>query len=106
MALEYTFTSSTGITSSKAYHRIYKIIYNNKKSIATACAEVFHNEAARNGNKTPIDVVEFEFTMAVGDTDKNPVKQAYTAMKTKESVKDSRGNIKSINYKDKNVKDV
>tara|TARA_R100001463_G_scaffold6275_2_gene20685 strand:+ start:8257 stop:8577 length:321 start_codon:yes stop_codon:yes gene_type:complete len=106
MALQYTFTSSTGITSSSAYHKIYKIIYNAKKSTATACAEVFHDVSARNSNKTPIDVVEFEFAMAVGNTDDNPVKQAYAAMKTKESVKDSRGKPIQIDYKSKNVKDV
>ncbi len=106
MAIEYTFTSATGITSSSAYHRIYKVVYNNKKSTATATAEVFHDSSARNNNKVPIDVVEFEFAMSVGDTDKNPVKQAYTAMKTKTSVKDSRGKSISIDYTNKGVKDV
>jgi hypothetical protein len=107
MALQYTFTSATGITSSSAYHRIYKIVYNVRKSTsATAYAEVYHNSAARTANYDPIDVVEFEFTMGVGDTDKNLVKQAYTSLKTKTSVKDSRGKTKTIDYTNKNVKDV
>ncbi len=106
MALQYTFTSLTGITSSSAYHKVYKIIYNTKRSTATAFAEVFHNASARTNNKTPIDVVEFEFAMAVGDTDKNPVKQAYTAMKTKTSVKDRTGKQINIDYTNRNVQDV
>ena len=106
MAIEYTFTSATGITSSSAYHRIYKIVYNNKKSTATATAEVYHDSSARNSNKVPIDIVEFDFTMAVGDTDKNPVKQAYTAMKTKTSVKSNMGGSINIDYTNKGVKDV
>jgi len=106
MALQYTFTSSTGITSSSAYHKIYKIIYNTKRSTAIAYAEVFHDASARNNNKTPIDVVEFEFSMAVGNTDDNPVKQAYTAIKTKTSVKDSRGKPIQIDYTSRNVQDV
>ena len=106
MAIEYTFTSATGITSSSAYHRIYKIVYNNKKSTATATAEVFHDASARTSNKIPIDVVEFKFAMAVGDKDDNPVKQAYTAMKTKTSVRDRRGKPITLDYTSKNVKDV
>ena len=106
MALQYTFTSATGITSSSAYHKIYKIEYNTKKATATAFAEVYHDASARNNNKVPIDVVEFEFTMAVGNTDDNPVKQAYVAMKTKTSVKDSRGKPINVDYNNKNVKDV
>ena len=106
MALQYTFTSATGITSSSAYHKIYKIEYNAKKATATAFAEVFHDASARNSNKVPIDVVEFEFTMAVGNTDDNPVKQAYTAMKTKTSVRDRRGKTISIDYTNRNVQDV
>ena len=106
MAIEYTFTSATGITSSSAYHRIYKIVYNNKKSTATATAEVFHDSSARNSNKVPIDIVEFDFTMSVGNTDDNLVKQAYTSMKTQTKVKDGRGKTKTIDYTHKNVKDV
>ena len=106
MALQYTFTSATGITSSSAYHKIYKIEYNAKKATATAFAEVFHDASARNSNKVPIDVVEFEFTMAVGNTDDNPVKQAYAAMKTKTSVRDSRGKPINIDYTNRNVQDV
>lgn len=106
MALQYTFTSATGITSSSAYHKIYKIEYNTKKSKATAFAEIFHDATARTNNKVPIDVVEFEFTMAVGDKDNNPVKQAYTAMKTKTSVRDRRGRPISLDYTNKNVQDV
>jgi len=107
MAIQYTFTSSTGITSSSAYHKIYKIVYNVKESTsATAYAEVYHDASARNSNKTPIDVIEFNFTMSVGDRDDNPVKQAYTAIKTKTKVKDSRGKTKSIDYTSKNVQDV
>jgi len=106
MALQYTFTSATGITSSSAYHKIYKIEYNTRKGQATAFAEVFHNASARNSNKVPIDVVEFEFTMAVGDKDDNLVKQAYAAMKTKKSVRDRRGKPMNIDYTDTNVKDV
>ena len=106
MALQYTFTSATGITSSSAYHKIYKIEYNTKLSEATAYAEVFHNASARNSNKIPIDVVEFNFTMAVGNTDANPVKQAYAAMKTKTKVKDSRGKPIDLDYTSKNVQDV
>jgi len=44
--------------------------------------------------------------MSVGDRDNNPVKQAYTAIKTKTKVKDSRGKTKSIDYTSKNVQDV
>ena len=107
MAIEYTFTSATGITSSSAYHKIYKIVYNAKLSnSAKAYAEVFHNASARNSNKVPIDVVEFDFAMTVGDKDDNLVKQAYTAMKTKTKVKDRRGKDISLDYTDKNVKDV
>jgi hypothetical protein len=106
MALQYTFTSATGITSSSAYHKIYKIEYNAKKATAIAFAEVFHDASARNSNKVPIDVVEFEFTMAVGNTDDNPVKQAYAAMKTKTSVRDSRGKPIQIDYTSRNVQDV
>ena len=106
MALQYTFTSATGITSSSAYHKIYKIEYNAKKAMATAFAEVFHDASARNSSKVPIDVVEFEFTMAVGNTDDNPVKQAYTAMKTKTSVRDRRGKPIQIDYTSRNVQDV
>ena len=106
MALQYTFTSATGITSSSAYHKIYKIEYNTKKSTATVFAEVFHDASARTNNKVPIDVVEFDFAMAVVDTDDNPVKQAYTAMKTKTKVKDSRGKPISLDYTDRNVQDV
>lgn len=107
MAIQYSFTSSTGITSSSAYHRIYKIVYNVRKSTsATAYAEVYHNAAARTSNYDPIDVVEFDFTMSVGNTDENLVKQAYASMKTKTQVKDNRGKIKIIDYTSKNVKDV
>ena len=106
MALQYTFTSATGITSSSAYHKIYKIVYNTKKSTATAYAEIFHDASARTNNKVPIDVVKFEFAMAVGDKDDNPVKQAYTAMKTKTSVRDSRGTPITLDYTSKNVQDV
>tara|TARA_R110002012_G_scaffold276276_1_gene463214 strand:- start:348 stop:668 length:321 start_codon:yes stop_codon:yes gene_type:complete len=106
MALQYTFTSATGITSSSAYHKVYKIEYNTKLSEATAFAEVFHDASARNNSKVPIDVVEFKFTMAVGDKDDNPVKQAYAAMKTKTSVRDSRGKPISLDYTSKNVQDV
>lgn len=107
MAIQYTFTSSSGITSSSAYHRIYKIEYNVKKTTsATAYAEVFHNAAARTSGYTPIDIVEFEFTMSVGNSDDNLVKQAYASMKTKTRVKDSRGQSKNIDYTSKGVKDV
>ena len=106
MALQYTFTSATGITSSSAYHKIYKIEYNAKLSEATAYAEVFHDASARTSNKIPIDVVEFKFAMALGDKDDNPVKQAYTAIKTKTSVRDSRGKPISLDYTSKNVQDV
>ena len=106
MALQYTFTSATGITSSSAYHKIYKIEYNTKLAQATAYAEVYHDASARTNNKVPIDVVEFQFTMAVGNTDDNPVKQAYAAMKTKTKVKDSRGKGISIDYTNRNVQDV
>ncbi len=106
MALQYTFTSATGITSTSAYHKIYKIEYNAKKSTATVFAEVFHDASARTNNKVPIDVVEFDFTMSVGNTDDNPVKQAYAAMKTKTKVKDSRGKPISLDYTDRNVQDV
>lgn len=106
MAIQYTFTSSTGITSSSAYHKIYKIEYNTKKATATAYAEVFHDSSARSSNKVPIDVVEFDFTMSVGDTDDNPVKQAYTAMKTKTSVRDRRGKPMNIDYTHRDVRDV
>ena len=44
--------------------------------------------------------------MTVGDKDDNLVKQAYTAMKTKTKVKDRRGKDISLDYTDKNVKDV
>ena len=67
---------------------------------------MFHDASARTNNKVPIDVVEFDFAMAVGDTDDNPVKQAYTAMKTKTKVKDSRGKPISLDYTDRNVQDV
>ena len=67
---------------------------------------MFHDASARNSNKVPIDVVEFEFTMAVGNTDDNPVKQAYAAMKTKTSVRDSRGKPIQIDYTNRNVQDV
>ena len=107
MALQYTFTSSTGITSSSAYHRIYKIVYNVRKSpSATAYAEVYHDASARTSNYDPIDIVEFDFTMSVGNTDDNLVKQAYTSMKTQTKVKDGRGKTKTIDYTHKNVKDV
>ena len=107
MAIQYSFTSSTGITSSSAYHRIYKIVYNVRKSTsATAYAEVYHNAAARTSNYDPIDVVEFDFTMSVGNTDDNLVKQAYTAMKTKTKVKDIRGNNISLDYTHRDVQDV
>ena len=106
MSLQYTFTSATGITSSSAYHKIYKIEYNTKLSEATAYAEVFHDASARANNKVPIDVVEFKFTMAVGNTDDNPVKQAYAAIKTKTSVRDSRGKPIQIDYTSRNVQDV
>ena len=56
MALQYTFTSATGITSSSAYHKIYKIEYNTKKATATAFAEVYHDASARNNNKNVKDV--------------------------------------------------
>mgnify|MGYP003667073723 CR=1 FL=1 len=106
MALQYTFTSATGITSSSAYHKIYKIEYNTKKSTATAYAEIFHNSSARTNGKIPIDVVEFEFAMSIGDKDDNPLKQAYTAIKTKTSVRDRRGRPISLDYTNKNVQDV
>jgi len=107
MAIQYSFTSSTGITSSSAYHKIYKIVYNVKESTsATAYAEVYHDASARNSNKTPIDVIEFNFTMSVGDRDDNPVKQAYTAIKTKTKVKDSRGRTTAIDYTHRDVQDV
>jgi hypothetical protein len=44
--------------------------------------------------------------MAVGNTDDNPVKQAYAAMKTKTSVRDSRGKPIQIDYTSRNVQDV
>ena len=107
MAIQYTFTSSTGITSNSAYHKIYKIVYNTKQSnTAKVYAEVFHDAAARNSNKVPIDIVEFDFVMSIGDTDKNLVKQAYVTMKTKTKVKDSRGNNISLDYTHRDVRDV
>ena len=107
MAIQYSFTSSTGITSSSAYHKIYKIVYNVKESTtATAYAEVYHDASARNSNKTPIDVIEFNFSMSVSDRDDNPVKQAYTSNKTKTKVKDSRGRTKAIDYSHRDVQDV
>ena len=37
MALQYTFTSTHGVTASSAYHKIYKIVYNaNDSNKATA----------------------------------------------------------------------
>ena len=107
MAIQYTFTSATGITSSSAYHKIYKIVYNAKLSnTAKVYAEVFHDASARNSNKVPIDVVEFDFAMTVADRDDNLVKQAYTAMKTKTRVKDSRGKDISLDYTHRDVQDV
>ena len=44
--------------------------------------------------------------MSIGDTDKNLVKQAYVAMKTKTKVKDSRGNNISLDYTHRDVRDV
>ncbi len=42
MALEIAYTSSHGVESKEAYHRIYKIVYNVRKTTsATAYAEVY-----------------------------------------------------------------
>ncbi len=106
MALQYTFTSATGITSSSAYHKIYKIVYNAKKSTATAYADIFHDASARTNGKIPVDVIQFEFTMSVGNKDGNPLKQAYTAIKTKTSVRDRRGKTITLDYTSNSVQDV
>lgn len=99
MALELSYTSSHGVTASKAYHRIFKIVYNVRKSTsATAYAEVFYNSAARTSNYAPIDVVEFEFAMDVSSKAKEPVTQAYNSLKTKSKVRNERGGSKSIDY--------
>tara|TARA_Y100000593_G_C4246566_1_gene304984 strand:- start:697 stop:1020 length:324 start_codon:yes stop_codon:yes gene_type:complete len=107
MAIQYTFTSSHGVTANSAYHKIYKIEYNVKRTnSAIVYAEVYYDASSYSSGKDPIDVVEFEFTMSVGDSDLNLVKQAYNAMKTKTKVKDSRGRTKSIDYTHRDVRDV
>jgi hypothetical protein len=99
MALELSFTSSHGVVASKAYHRIYKIVYNVRKSTsATAYAEVYYNSSARTSNYAPIDVVQFDFVMDVKGSAKEPVTQAYNSLKTKSKVKNDRGATKSLDY--------
>jgi hypothetical protein len=99
MALELSFTSSHGVVASKAYHRIYKIVYNVRKSTtATAYAEVYYNDSARTSNYAPIDVVQFDFVMDVKGSAKEPVTQAYNSLKTKSTVKNDRGATKSLDY--------
>jgi len=107
MALQYTFTSTHGVTASSAYHKIYKIVYNaNDSNKATAYAQVYYNSSAASSGKDPMDVVEFEFTMATGDSDHNLVKQAYIAMKNQTQLKDVRGRKISIDYTHRDVRDV
>ena len=99
MALEIAYTSSHGVESKEAYHRIYKIVYNVRKTTsATAYAEVYYNNKARISGFDPIDTVEFDFAMDVSKSAPEPVTQAYTSLKTKAVVKDNRGKTKSLDY--------
>tara|TARA_R100000081_G_scaffold84054_1_gene52383 strand:+ start:1398 stop:1715 length:318 start_codon:yes stop_codon:yes gene_type:complete len=99
MALEIAYTSSHGVESKQAYHRIYKIIYNVRKTTsATAYAEVYYNDMARRQGFDPIDTVEFDFVMDVSKLAPEPVTQAYNSLKTKSIVTDNRGKTKSLDY--------
>ena len=99
MALEIAYTSSHGVESREAYHRIYKIVYNVRKTTsATAYAEVYYNNTARTSGFDPIDTVEFDFAMDVSGRGAEPVTQAYNSLKTKAVVTDNRGKTKSLDY--------
>lgn len=99
MALQIAYTSSHGVESKQAYHRIYKIIYNVRKTTsATAYAEVYYNDMARRQGFDPIDTVEFDFVMDVSKLAPEPVTQAYNSLKTKAVVTDNRGKTKSLDY--------
>jgi len=107
MALEFGYTTRHGVTSSKAYHKITNIIYNANQSPNTVAEiRIYNTKTDADNGLDELDKMTFSFTMGITSSDRDPVSQAYLAVRKIQQVTDNRGRSRSIDYKSKSVKDV
>ena len=107
MAIQFAYISNQGVVASKAYHQITNITFNlDNKINAKMTVKVFMDNKARTDKFEPLDINVVEFTMNISDRGANPLSQAYTALKAKTKLIDSKGREKSVDYTSGDVRDV
>ena len=82
MAIQKSFISKYGITSSSAYHRIERA--DCKKEGSTLALVKIYNSSS-DKDKIALDSFDFQFTMDITDNGANPIKQAYVYLKSQAS---------------------
>ena len=106
MALRKRFTTSHGIDVKEAYHKVIRVVHDIDTSPnTTVTMGIFYNEAAANAGKDKLDSFQVDFNLTSGVRAGDVVTQAYAAVKTKTSVKDSGGRTFNVDYT-REVKDV
>ena len=103
-----TYTSTQGVLAEEAYHQIVNVNYNTDNKVnAKMTVKIFMNDDARQKGYEPLDINVVDFTMVTSDKGANPLSQAYTGLKTKTKLIDSKGRERDIDYTDKKkVRDV
>tara|TARA_Y100000592_G_C5298136_1_gene234152 strand:- start:130 stop:450 length:321 start_codon:yes stop_codon:yes gene_type:complete len=106
MAIEKRFTTSHGIDVREAYHKVIRVVHDIDRSPnTTVTMGIFFNKAAAAAGKDTLDTFQVDFNLTEGANAGDILRQSYTAVKTKTSVKDSKGRTFSVNYTS-GVKDV
>ena len=106
MALQKRFTTSHGIDVKEAYHKVIRVVHDIDTSPnTTVTMGIFYNQASANAGKDALDSFKVEFNLTAGAKAGDVVTQAYAAVKTKTSVKDSKGRTFNVDYTS-DVKDV
>lgn len=107
MALQKRFTTSHGIDVTAAYHKVIRVVHDIDRSPnTTVTMGIFFNQAAAAAGKDTLDTFQVDFNLTAGARAGDVVTQAYAAVKTKTSVKDSKGRTFNVDYTSNDVKDV
>jgi hypothetical protein len=100
MAIQLSYTSLQGVVATTAYHQIVRVDYlvdNSPNCRATV--RVYKDKTAKSTGYEPLDENIIKFDLTFGGKSPDPLAQAYTAIKKVETVTDSRGKSKPVNYK-------
>ena len=97
MAIILPYTNGAGVEAKEAYHRIIKVVYLNSGE-STVNVDVYFNKVKASNGSDPIDTYVTQFTMNVSRGSGNVKDQAYTAVKTKTQVVDSRGRVIAMDF--------